>query len=122
MLSLPRPLVIDRSLDVGFIPPVPALQIHWTIAASLHPWILPGGEVLLAALPRRFGCRLRRQADDAYHLAILWDSTYRQWFSLHRREILASALDPILAALDAPLPHLLDLPVGPPIHVPLDAA
>jgi hypothetical protein len=44
----------------------------------------------------------------------VWDSTYRQWFSLRRQEIQGSAIEPVLAALGTGLAYLLDQPVGAP--------
>ena len=44
----------------------------------------------------------------AYAVTLLWDTTCRQWFSLRRRELLASSLGEVLAALGTPLEHVLD--------------
>ena len=116
LVTLAAPEVIGCYFDIGFIPPIAAMLLRWPepVASAQHSWPLPGGEVLQSPLPRRFGVRLRRQAEDAYNLALVWDSTYRQWFSLRRQEVQASAIAPILAALGTGLGHLLDQPVGEP--------
>jgi hypothetical protein len=90
------------------------MQLRWPAAEAeaVRPWALPGGEVLHAALPRRFGLLIRRQAEDAYALSLVWDSACKQWFSLRRHEIAGSALGGVLAALGTSLDYLLDQPVG----------
>jgi hypothetical protein len=116
MTHLPIPQVSACYFDIGFVPPLAAMQLNWP-ASELSPklgWKLPSGENLAGPPPSRFGLRIRRQADDAYAVTLLWDSTYRQWFSLRRHEIVASSLGSILAALGTPLEYLLDQPVGPP--------
>ena len=64
-------------------------------------WSLPCGEVLHGPPPRRFGLLIRRQAEDAYAVSLVWDGTCRQWFSLHRHEVAGTALSIIVAALGA---------------------
>jgi hypothetical protein len=76
--------------------------------------MLPCGEMLQGTPPRRFGLLIRRQAEDAYAVSLVWDSTCRQWFSLRRHEVSASALGLVLAALGTQLDYLLDQPVGSP--------
>src|SRR5262245_23133872 len=93
------------------MPPVASMVLRWPDEAE-RTWTLPTGEPLHGPPPHRFGVRLRRQAEDAYNLALVWDSTYRQWFSLRRKEIVGTAVEPILAALGTQLAYLLDQPVG----------
>src|SRR5262245_38110821 len=93
------------------MPPVAAMLLRWADEAE-RDWALPAGESVRGPLPRRFGVRVRRQDDDAYNVALVWDSTYRQWFSLRRKEIVGTAVEPVLAALGTPLAYLLDQPVG----------
>jgi hypothetical protein len=115
MSSLPAPRVVACYFDIGFVPPLAAMQLAWpAVPAPERGWTLPSGETLTGPPPARFGLHVRRQADDAYAVTLLWDSTYRQWFSLRRRELLASSLGVVLAALGTPLEYLLDQPVGPP--------
>ncbi len=115
MNPLPVPHVATCYFDIGFVPPLAAMELRWPEPpAEPRHWTLPSGEVLAGPLPARFGVRVRRQADDAYAVTLVWDSAYRQWYSLRRRELLASSLGPVLAALGTPLEHLLDQPVGPP--------
>jgi hypothetical protein len=115
MTSLPAPHVVACYFDIGFVPPLAAMQLAWpSPTAGQGSWTLPSGEVLSGPPPARFGLHVRRQADDAYAVTLLWDSTYRQWFSLRRRELLASSLGLVLAALGTPLEYLLDQPTGPP--------
>jgi hypothetical protein len=92
------------------------MQLRWPspLATAWQNWLLPGGERLHATLPQRFGLLIRRQAEDAYAVALVWDSTCRRWFALRRAEITQSALEPILAALSTRLDYLLDQPVGAP--------
>lgn len=114
MTRLSAPETLGSYLDIGFMPPIPVMVLRWSPAAEAasRQWVLPGGDTLEGSLPRRFGIRLRRQNEDAYHLALVWDSTYRQWFSLRRKEILGSALEPVLEALGNPLESLLSQPVS----------
>jgi hypothetical protein len=112
-MTLPSPQVVASSFDVGFVPPLAAVQLVWPAdAPSQDPWTLPNGEQLTGPPPGRFGVRIRRQAEDAYAVTLLWDSTYRQWYSLRRRELQASSLGAVLAALGTPLESLLDQPAS----------
>jgi hypothetical protein len=113
MSTLPAPHVVACYFDIGFVPPLAAMQLTWP-AVPEQPWLLPSGEALAGRPPSRFGLDVRRQAEDAYAVTLVWDSTYRQWFSLRRRELLASSLGIILAALGTPIEYLLDQPIGPP--------
>jgi hypothetical protein len=114
MNPLPAPRVVACYFDIGFVPPLAAMQLAWAGPVSGEPrWTLPSGEPV-SGPPTRFGLRVRRQAEDAYAVILLWDSTYRQWFSLRRRELLACSLGVVLASLGTPLEYLLDQPVGPP--------
>src|SRR5262245_34346190 len=92
-MTLPAPQVAACYFDVGFVPPLAAMQLVWpqTIPPQTG-WLLPNGETLPGGPPPiRFGLRIRRQAEDAYAVTLLWDSTYRQWYSLRRRELLGSS-------------------------------
>ena len=110
-MILPPPQVVASSFDVGFVPPLAAVQLAWPAdAPSQGQWTLPNGEQLTGPPPGRFGVRIRRQAEDAYAVTLLWDTTCRQWFSLRRRELLASSLVEILTALGTPLEQALDQP------------
>jgi hypothetical protein len=120
MTSLPQPRVVACYFDIGFVPPLAAMQLVWPAGPGSQTWSLPGGEALNGPLPVRFGLHVRRQAEDAYAVTLLWDSTYRQWFSLRRRELVSSSLGAVLAVLGTPLEYLLDQPVGPPDR-PVDA-
>lgn len=110
-MTLPQPEVVGCYFDIGFMPPIAAMLLRWA-EESAEDWSLPAGEAVHGPLPRRFGVRVRRQDEDAYNLTLVWDSTYRQWFSLRRHEIVGTAVEPILAALGTPLAYLLDQPVG----------
>jgi hypothetical protein len=123
MSPLPAPHVVACYFDIGFVPPLAAMELRWPELPSNPPgWVLPSGEVLKGPLPSRFGLHVRRQADDAYAVTLVWGPTYRQWFSLRRRELLASSLGLVLAALGTPLEYLLDQPVGRPPDGPLTSA
>jgi hypothetical protein len=113
---LPQPEVVGCYFDIGFVPPIAAMVLRWPGPAGLdaRAWTLPGGEALHGPLPRRFGVRIRRQDQDAYNVTVVWDSTYRQWFSLRRREVQASALEPVLAAMGTRLDYLLEQPLESP--------
>jgi hypothetical protein len=115
MNPLLTPRIVACYFDIGFVPPLAAMQLAWpTGDAAAQCWTLPSGEAVSGPPPARFGLHVRRQADDAYAVTLLWDSHYRQWFSLRRRELQASSLGSVLAALGTPLEYLLDQPVGPP--------
>jgi hypothetical protein len=110
-MTLPPPQVAACYHDVGFMPPLPAMQLNWPADAPQQAeWKLPSGETLKGPPPGRFGVRVRRQAEDAYAVTLVWDSTYRQWFSLRRGELEASSLGAILEALGTPLRLVLDQP------------
>ena len=123
MTPLPLPEVLGCYCDVGFMPPIAAMQLRWPeeVAALEATWRLPNGEPLVARLPRRFGVRILRQAEDAYVVALVWDALYRQWFSLRRAEVRASVLGPLLAAMDTKLEDILDQPLVP-AWTPLEEA
>ncbi len=114
MTSLPRPELLGCYSDLGFTPPLAAMQLRWPgeVGMQMQSWMLPGGEAVQGPPPKRFGVLVRRQAEDAYALSLVWDSHCRQWFSLRRHEIAGSSLAPVLAALETQLDYLLDQPVG----------
>lgn len=114
MTPHPAPEVVGCFFDIGFVPPIAAMVLRWPDGDEPRTWPLPRGEVIHGPRPRRFGLRVRRQDEDAYQVALVWDSTYRQWFSLRRDEVLGSAVEPILASLGTALAALLDQPVGAP--------
>jgi hypothetical protein len=115
-LLLPSPTVRCCYFDIGFVPPLAAMELDWPKEGNPgeQTWLLPSGEVVRSRLPERFGLRIRRQAEDAYAVTLLWGAVYRQWYSLRRQELLPSALGPVLAAMGTPLLYLLDQPIGPP--------
>lgn len=124
-MSAVQPRVLSCYLDGGFVPPLAAMQLAWPEDAADAEllWALPGGELHRGRLPRRFGLRVRRQAEDAYSITLLWDCVTRQWFSLRRRDLLSTALCGLLARMGTRLEDLLDQPVGSPdIPVPSAAA
>jgi hypothetical protein len=111
-MSLHSPHVVGCYFDIGFVPPLSAMQLTWPDGpGEARRWTLPLGERIDGPLPVRFGVRVRRQDADAYAVTLVWDSTYRQWFSLRRAELLASDLSVVLKALGTPLDYLLDQPV-----------
>lgn len=111
-MSLPSPYVVACYFDIGFVPPLAAMQLSWPGGPhGEQTWDLPLGEVVHGPAPTRFGLRIRRQGVDAYAVTLLWDSTYRQWFSLRRAELEPTDLVPLLIALGTPLDYLLDQPV-----------
>jgi hypothetical protein len=111
--SLPPPELVGCYSDLGFTPPLAAMQLHWPAACAeaMQNWLLPRGEALSGPPQRRFGLLVRRQSEDAYAISLVWDSACRQWFSLRRHEVLGTALEPVLAALGTQLVYLLDQPV-----------
>lgn len=112
MTPLTTPEVLGCYFDIGFMPPVAAMLLRWKDTGQPRTWRLPDGETFTAVPPSRFGIRVRRQADNAYNLTLVWDSLYRQWFSLRREELLGSAVEPVLAALGTQLSYLLEQPAG----------
>jgi hypothetical protein len=113
MTTLPTPTVVGCYFDIGFIPPLAAMQLRWEGGpGDTREWELPLGERIREPLPERFGLLVRRQDEDSYAVTMLWGATYRQWFSLRRREVEATSLGPILDALGTSLKYLLDQPVG----------
>ncbi|MGL4553334.1 MAG: hypothetical protein ACRC33_19380 [Gemmataceae bacterium] len=111
-MSLPSPHVTACYFDIGFVPPLAAMQLAWPDGPrGERRWVLPLGETITGPVPARFGVRIRRQDANAYAVTLVWDSTYRQWYSLRRSELRASDLVTLLAALGTPLDYLLDQPV-----------
>ena len=123
MTPLPLPEVLGCYCDIGFTPPIAAMQLRWPaqVGAVEQTWRLPNGGPLVACLPGRFGVRILRQAEDAYVVALLWDANCHQWFSLRRAEVLASVLAPLLASMDTNLEAILDQPLLPP-RTPISSA
>ena len=123
MTPLPLPEVLGCYCDIGFTPPIAAMQLRWPaqVGAVEQTWRLPNGGPLVACLPHRFGVRIMRQAEDAYIVALLWDAHCHQWFSLRRAEVLASVLAPLLASMDTNLEAILDQPLLPP-KTPISSA
>src|SRR5262249_16717703 len=122
MIPLPPPQIVGCYFDIGFVPPLAAMQLAWPAeAAGERDWRLPGGEVVHDRLPDRFGLRVRRQDEDAYALTLLWGSVYRQGFSLRRPEgpgrapeVRGRGLGDLRAAMGTRVEYLLDQPVGGP--------
>jgi hypothetical protein len=67
---------------------------------------------LVGPPPERFGVSIRRRGEDSYSVRLLWDRTGLTWGDLPRRQILTSALAPLLGAMGTDLWYLLDQPVG----------
>lgn len=113
-MLLPPPQLVACYFDIGFVPPLAAMQLTWPDSSpDEQSWTLPSGERFTGPAPTRFGIRVRRQSEDAYAVTLLWDSNYRQWFSLRRGELIGSSLSAVLAALGTPLETFLDQPIGP---------
>lgn len=113
MVTLPAPTVVGCYFDIGFIPPLAAMRLRWEGGPGENrDWDFPLGERIHEPLPDRFGLLVRRQAEDSYAVTLLWGATYRQWFSLRRREVEATSLGLLLDALGTSLKYLLDQPVG----------
>ncbi len=115
MTPLPKPEFIGCYSEMGFTPPLAAMQLRWPgTAEGEQVWTLPRGEIVRGGYPMRFGLLIRRQAEDAYAVSLVWDALCRQWFALRRQEISQSSLHGILAALDTRLDYLLEQPIGSP--------
>lgn len=114
LITLPEPQVLRCYFDESVTPHLPAMCLRWNsepASAAACTWGLPGGVNLMGPLPERFGVSIRRTAQDAYDVRLLWARTYLAWRSLPRAELLDSALAPLLAALGTDLWYLLEQPI-----------
>jgi hypothetical protein len=108
-LLLPTPTVLSRDLDESGSPVLPLNTLDWGDAGQIERlWELPEGVNLIGPPPRRFGFRVERLGTDLYTAHVLWDRTRLTWPSLHRVQLLASALLPVLKSLGNDLGALLD--------------
>ena len=58
MPPLPTPTVTACYFDIGFVPPLAAMELRWEGDASGEgDWTMPSGEHVRAGLPERFGLR-----------------------------------------------------------------
>ncbi|HEY7152336.1 MAG TPA: hypothetical protein VH575_00110 [Gemmataceae bacterium] len=111
--TLPAPEVVRCYFDATFEPHLPAMCLRWEADDEAWEclWELPEGVRFSGPPPRKFGIRIQRQGDDAYAVRLLWDRTCLTWLDLTRGQLLASDLDPLLAALGTDLWYLLDQPL-----------
>jgi hypothetical protein len=120
MKHLPAPEVVSSYFDEAFTPLLGAMELHWPdeperSRATL--WQLPEGVRLIDTLPRWFGVRILRTADDAYEVCLLWNHTALRWSNVRREDVLETSLRPVLASLGTELAHLLDQPVLVPLKL-----
>lgn len=91
-----------------------SMHLRWSArAGNVHPWRLPGGITIDGPAPERFGFLLRRHAEDAYLLSVVWDQASLHWLDLTRRQILDTSFPFVLNAIGTDLNYLLDQPVQP---------
>ena len=109
--TLPAPKVVRCYFDTTFEPHLPAMSLRWDEEAECL-WELPEGVRFNGPPPRQFGVRIQRRAEDAYSVRLLWDRTCLTWLDLTRSQLLASDLEPLLAALGTDLWYLLDQPLS----------
>ena len=111
---LPEPEVGDCYFDGGFSPSLAAMHLRWPEGRPAERvWTLPDGTSFPGPLPERFGIRIHRWADDCYRVQLLWDRRACSWEAVGREQMLASSLQPLLAAMGASLAYFLDQPVCP---------
>ena len=111
--TLSAPEVLRCYFDTTFEPHLPAMCLRWDDDAQMERiWELPEGVQFNGPPPRHFGIRIQRQSADSYSVRLLWDRTFLTWLDLTRQQLLASDLDPLLAALGTDLWYLLDQPIG----------
>ena len=121
--TLPAPRVVRCYFDPSFEPHLPAMCLRWDDDAQMERiWELPEGVQFNGPPPRHFGIRIQRQSADSYSVRLLWDRTFLTWLDLTRQQLLASDLDPLLAALGTDLWYLLDQPAPHHDHIPPRAA
>lgn len=108
--TLPAPEVVRCYFDATFEPHLPAMCLRWEEDAE-SLWELPEGVRFSGPPPHQFGIRIQRWADDSYSVRLLWDRTCLTWLDLTRGQLLASDLEPLLAALGTDLWYLLDQPL-----------
>jgi hypothetical protein len=113
-MDLPKPNVVRCFFEHTFDPPMSAMELAWDPDApgvAERVWHLPGGLVLKGPAPDRFGVTIRRHANDAYQVRVLWNGLCLSWAELTRVQIMTSALAIILGTLGTDLWYLLNQPV-----------
>jgi hypothetical protein len=113
MSSLPVPRVVSCYFDDRVTPHLAAMRLRWPAGAADLRWALPSGEEVIGPPPERFGVWVLRQDSDEYVVSLVWNDTVVQEGRYGRRQLLNSALAPVLAALGTNLAYLLDQPIGP---------
>jgi hypothetical protein len=111
--ALPAPEVLRCYFEEAFEPHLPAMSLRWQepTQSPAQVWQLPEGVSLTGPAPSRFGISIQRLADDSYAVRLLWDRTCLIWLALTRRQLIESAIAPLLAALGTDLWYLLDQPI-----------
>lgn len=115
MTSLPKPEIVTCFFDESVAPHLPAMVLRWDpTAPELNEgvWNLPEGVVLRGAAPERFGVTVERHGPNAFRVRVLWNQLSLIWDRLSRRQIMASALTPLLEALGTDLWYLLEQPIA----------
>ncbi|MFO0876143.1 MAG: hypothetical protein U0840_02130 [Gemmataceae bacterium] len=112
LTTLPDAEVIRQCIDPAFDSKMPVLALRWP---DMRPhtegtWELPGGMIIQGGLPRRFALALQPTSDQRFQVRLLWDHTQMSWPAATRQELLASCLNPLLAALGRDLWSMLDQP------------
>lgn len=113
MESLGLPFVTSCYLDKTFHQAVSAMRLHWPVGSlAEQSWHLPQGITLTSPPPEQFGLSIKRWADDAFALRLLWNDHLLEWRQLSRRQILTCSLTPLLRALGTDVWQLLEQPVA----------
>lgn len=107
-MQLHKPRIERCFIEQYCSPPLPAMELSWGSGTAEQTWHLPDGVSLKSPAPRRFGVTVHRFAADAYRVRVLWNHVCLSWDALNRVQIMASALAPILDALDTDLWYLLN--------------
>jgi hypothetical protein len=119
--SLSPPRIVRTYLDDAFDSFIPAMYLQWE-ENDERIWELPADVRLSGPAPERFGVRIRRHNTDGYTVRLLWDRTYLHWPTVTRRELMTSALAPLLASIGTDLWYLLDQPIAVESNGPHEAA
>ena len=110
MHALPVPNVV-RSGNEGSMS---ILLLQWNPdipGVADRTWELPEHVCITGPAPKRFAYAIDRRGQDSYQLKVLWNQMSLEWKNLTRRQLLTTALTPILKALGTDLGELLERPM-----------
>lgn len=111
---LPPPRVARCVFARQFQPHLPAMELEWDFDApglAEATWEFPGRVTIQGPPPQTFGVVIQRLGLDSYGVRLVWNDMGMTWANLRRKQILTSALAPILQSLGTDLWMVLEQPI-----------